>query len=104
MAFHIVLLIQFAEILSTAQNELYKQPIFYAIGHFSRFVLPDSVRLDVTSLHPLVLAIGFRRPDESVVIILYNKSPHVASILIKDDGRQIELTVPGQSLHTVIYL
>lgn len=78
--------------------------MFYAIGHFSRFVLPDSVRLDVQSLHPSVLAVGFLRPDRSVALVLYNTSKMPVAILIKDDGRNIELTVPGKSIHTVIYL
>lgn len=78
--------------------------MFYAIGHFSRFVLPDSVRLDVQTPHPSVLAVGFLRPDQSVALVLYNKAKTPLAILIQDDGRNIELMVPAKSIHTVIYL
>lgn len=55
------------------KKEFYKQPMFYAIGHFSRFVVQDSVRLDVKSTHNDVLSIGFQRPDKSIALIIFNK-------------------------------
>lgn len=47
--------------------------MFYAIGHFSRFIAQNSVRLDVQSTHNDVLSIGFERPDKSIALIIFNK-------------------------------
>lgn len=87
----------------TAKNELYKQPMFYAIGHFSRFVLPNSVRVDVQSETSAIIGVGFLRPDTSIALVLYNKSKRPAEIEIRDGNRKIELGVPAKSIHTVIY-
>lgn len=53
-------------------TEFYKQPIFYAIGHFSRFIIPDSVRIYSKPSHRFIQSTAFQRPDGYVVVILYN--------------------------------
>lgn len=36
-------------IVNITSGEIFKQPTFYAIGHFSRFITEGSVRIDVSS-------------------------------------------------------
>lgn len=56
-------------------SEFYKQPIFYAIGHFSKFIPPNSKRiyLNVMSLEKTLDAVGFIRPDGTIVVIIFNR-------------------------------
>jgi glucosylceramidase len=54
------------------EKEIYKQPIFYALGHFSRFVLPGSVRIKSKTSNRFVKSVAFLRPDGYTAIILYN--------------------------------
>lgn len=58
--------------MSGRGEEAYIEPSYYFLGHFSKFVLPDSVRIDVKTSSSSVDAIGFIRPDDIVVIIFYN--------------------------------
>lgn len=62
-------------ILSENVQEFYKQPYYYAIGHFSKFIIPESVRVDVTfePKNPNLKAVAFLRPDHLTAVILYNK-------------------------------
>lgn len=53
-------------------TEIYKQPTFYAMGHFSRFVIPDSVRLYSKSSHKFIKTTVFLRPDGYTACVLYN--------------------------------
>uniref|UniRef100_A0A182IUS7 Glucosylceramidase n=1 Tax=Anopheles atroparvus TaxID=41427 RepID=A0A182IUS7_ANOAO len=57
----------------TSKEEVYKQPIFYGLGHFSRFILPGSVRLEAHSASGNVAAVAFERLDKKTVIVFYNK-------------------------------
>lgn len=62
---------------ATSRSEIYKQPIFYAIGHFSKFLPPDSVRIETrieNQSNPFtqLSVVGFQRPDGSVALIIYN--------------------------------
>lgn len=35
-------------IVNTTSDEFYKQPFYYGLGHFSKFLYPDSVRIGLT--------------------------------------------------------
>lgn len=52
-------------------TEFYKQPMFYTMAHFSRFLPPGSVRVYSTQ-NDEVQNVAFLRPDGYVALILYN--------------------------------
>lgn len=57
---------------ATAQ-EFYKQPMFYGLGHFSKFVPPDSHRIHSITSDANVLLIAFRRPDDGIALVVMNR-------------------------------
>ncbi|KAH8419179.1 hypothetical protein KR222_009248, partial [Zaprionus bogoriensis] len=94
---------------TTSRSEFYKQPMFYAIGHFSKFVPEQSVRIDTRtnetseSLAQLRV-VGFRRPDGSVALIVYNGENVPVNVALDDTQRgAFNLRLPARSWHTVIY-
>lgn len=59
------------------KDEFYKQPTFYAIAHFSKFVPPGSrvifSKLEKGSLQKKYIeAIAFSTPEEKIVIVIVN--------------------------------
>ena len=91
--------------------EYYKQPMYYAVGHFSRFITPGSIRLhhsianniivkqehyqqskneknkNETSIDvhlPLVQVTVFIRPDNGTVVQVFNPTTQTATIEIHD--------------------
>lgn len=54
------------------ETEILKQPIFYALGHFSRFIVPDSIKIRCKSSHKFVKTTAFLRPDGYVALVIYN--------------------------------
>ena len=63
-----------AIIVNTTANEFYKQPMFYALGHFAKFLPEGSIRIGVEPQEKNgVSAVAFQTPDSAVVIILYNR-------------------------------
>ncbi|XP_043654207.1 lysosomal acid glucosylceramidase [Drosophila teissieri] len=94
---------------ATSRAEMYKQPIFYAIGHFSKFLPPDSVRIETrieNQLNPFtqLSAVGFQRPDGSVALIIYNGQNLPVDVALDDSQRgAIQLRLPPRSWHTVLY-
>lgn len=53
-------------------QEFYKQPTFYAMGHFSRFITSDSVRVFGKSSNSAIKSVAFLRPDGYMAVVLYN--------------------------------
>lgn len=89
-------------------TEIYKQPLFYAAAHFSKFIVPTSKRIDIQiggDDAANLSSLAFRRPDGQVVAIVYNKHPQkVISLNIIDalKGR-FNIELQPKSLNTLIY-
>ncbi|XP_019534823.3 lysosomal acid glucosylceramidase [Aedes albopictus] len=88
----------------TTGNEVYKQPIFYGLGHFSRFITEGSVRIEVTSDDSGMIVVGFQRPDNKTVLVFYNKKSSPCELTIRDPERGLtQLQIPAKSVHSILY-
>lgn len=68
-----------AIIVNKESKEFYKQPFFYVMGHFSKYVKPDSVRIDsklMSTNGTNIEVVAFQRPDKLNVVILLNRYIH----------------------------
>lgn len=50
----------------------YKQPMYYILGHFSKFILRNSIRIHSTC-DENVMCVAFLRPDNLTVIVIFNE-------------------------------
>lgn len=56
------------------QKEFVKQPMFYAMGHFSKWIPRGCYRINIkVKQTPGLEQIAFRTPDENIVVVLHNK-------------------------------
>ncbi|XP_021944901.2 lysosomal acid glucosylceramidase isoform X2 [Folsomia candida] len=95
-----------AILVNHSRDEFFKQPIFYAIGHISKFVPPDSVRIDllVKDAPRNLLHIAFLRPDKAVVVIFLNRLNYDVKISLYDKDRgTIRVNIPALSFQTLVY-
>ena len=91
-------------IVNATSDEFYKQPMFYALGHFSKFVLPGSkvlaVKVSPSSFDVLV----FQRPDGHIVATLGNLNSKAWNVSIHDPTTGfINVALPARSLTTVLW-
>ncbi|CAG2172306.1 unnamed protein product, partial [Oppiella nova] len=78
-------------IVNATGQEYYKNPDFYGMAHFSKFVSPDSVRLELREDKPVdkVLTIAFERPDGGVVVIILNPSNDEIDFTINESTNRL---------------
>lgn len=95
-------------VLNRNMTVMYKQPMFYALAHFSKFITPGSVRIDARLSgvdKSIVQCLAFKRPDKKIAVLLYNNSTQQAiDLTVRDDpanGANIKLK--PKSLNTLIY-
>lgn len=87
------------------QDVIYKQPMFYALGHFSKFIPSGSVRIqgESTDLQGLSV-LSCLRPDGLVAIVILNMMTNEISLQINDThSGLINLVIGPSSIYTVIY-
>lgn len=113
-----------AIIVNASASEFYKQPTYYTLGHFTKFVPRGSVRigLDVeetfrsrannggndeqteSSTSPKIDSIAFKTPDGATVLVLLNREHKDHPVVISDPERgEINKVIMSQSIVTVIY-
>ncbi len=88
-----------AIVVNKTSQGYYKEPFFYALGHFSKFLIPDSVKVHSTEKSRLdkFETTVFVRPDNATVIIALNLSDDSVEINIDN----IDDSVDGKFSHIV---
>lgn len=95
-------------IVNLDEQEFYKQPMFYAMGHFSKFLPPDSVRIGMNfekfDLFNHLEVGAFVNPNGSTVVIVLNRQNKMIPITIVDDVKGIEYSkeISPRSINTFI--
>ncbi len=93
-------------IVNKTSHEYYKQPFFYALGHFSKFLIPDSVKIQVTANDNLgwFETTAFVRPDNATVVIALNMNAEAVELTIDDtvEGK-IKHIIKGHSMQSYIW-
>ncbi|XP_077455890.1 lysosomal acid glucosylceramidase [Stigmatopora argus] len=92
-------------IVDAKRDVFYKQPTFYSMAHFSKFLYEGSQRVGVSSSGKTILEFAaFVRQDASVVLIVLNRSPSAIQFEVWDPMvGYIPSTAPPHSLLTLIW-
>ncbi|XP_063240971.1 lysosomal acid glucosylceramidase-like isoform X2 [Bacillus rossius redtenbacheri] len=94
-----------AVIVNATADEFYKQPMFYALAHFSAFVQPGSVRVGLRAEGDSDLqAVAFLTPENVTVLVFHNVDGDDVDVVIKDSERgSLSVKISGTSFNTILY-
>ncbi len=92
----------------------YKQPMYYALGHFSKFIPRGSVRVDLNStstdpIEPALEVTAFQTPignDQQIVVVVLNRDPLFGrSFSVYDSKRHqyLNAEIEPSAIRTFIY-
>ncbi|KAK4807563.1 hypothetical protein QYF61_003352 [Mycteria americana] len=95
-------------IVDSSKDIFYKQPMFYHLGHFSKFIPEGSQRVGLAVSKKCrrcnLEHSAFLRPDGAVVLVVLNRSPMDVSFGISDPRVGfIEATAPSDSIQTFLW-
>ncbi|KAM6112534.1 uncharacterized protein FYN12_012865 [Phoenicopterus ruber ruber] len=95
-------------IVDSSKDVFYKQPMFYHLGHFSKFIPEGSQRVGLAVSKKCrrcnLEHSAFLRPDGAVVLVVLNRSPVDVSFGIADPRVGfIEATAPSDSIQTFLW-
>lgn len=90
---------------------LHYQPIYYAIGHFSRFLPRGSRRVhsSVSAVTPLTYTTWVREVEggvsgaEEVVVVVMNGGDSVQQLAVQAGPRYAVVDVPARSWHSLVF-
>ncbi|XP_050667055.1 lysosomal acid glucosylceramidase-like isoform X2 [Leptidea sinapis] len=85
------------------KQEFYKEPMYYALAHFTKFIPRNSIRIKVKSSTKSVESVAFLTPRNTVVLVLFNDN-NKTSLNIKYGGKTTKLNLIEKSITTVEFL
>ena len=92
-----------------AGDAYYRNPMFYYLGHFSKFIKPGSVRVGCSSTAPFTQspmeAACFLTPADMVVVVVLNRdiTGHKYNVQVKGTDNFVNVDVDKHSIQTIIF-
>jgi O-glycosyl hydrolase/uncharacterized protein YjdB len=73
---------------------------YYLIGQIAKFVKPGALRLSASSSSATVSSVGFRNPDGSIAVLVYNANAAATTIKIVNSSSAFDYSIPAASAVT----
>jgi glucosylceramidase len=92
-------------LIDAKKGEAYKQPTFYTIGHFSKFIPPNSVRIGhkVDKKVDGLSVLTVRRPDNATVVVALNANNNEIELNINDSKTYLTHKISPHSVQSYIW-
>lgn len=94
-------------IVNSQQQEYYKNPMFYALGHFSKFLPLRSERIRMSPelfQSQNFYSVAFKRPDNGIVVIVINTRNNSQSIILDHpEFGQMPMQIEANSFTSIVY-
>ncbi len=87
----------------TKAKKLVYTPIYYYIGHFSKFVERGAKRIATTKYCEQIYTVAFKNPDGQIVLILMNTADEALPAVVRHKGVCTNLTLDPHSIMTVLF-
>lgn len=89
-------------ISDTKEDVLHYNSSYYYIGHFSKFIMPDSKRVDANCEDKDLHVTAFKRPDDKVVLVIMNEKDEEKTVSFNIDEIYSEIEILPHSIVTLI--
>ena len=87
----------------TNTGQLIYTPMYYYIGHLSKFVRPDAKRISETVSDKVLLSTSFKNSDGKIATIVMNQSDKNVVYTITVKSQKNTITIPAHAMQTLVY-
>jgi O-Glycosyl hydrolase len=77
-------------------------PFYYTVGHFSKFIERDAIRIGNSSYDDAIKVAAFSNPNGEIVVVVLNTTEKNATPRIRLNDCTAELNLPAKSLQTLV--
>ncbi|MTH16434.1 Ig-like domain-containing protein [Flavobacterium sp. LC2016-01] len=84
----------------TSSTTYTKNVAYYIIGQISKFVKPGALRIASSSTSGSILSVGFKNPDGSIALLVYNSGSSSNTIKVVSGSSAFDYAVPAGSAVT----
>lgn len=88
---------------NTKTGELIYTPSYYYIGHFSKFINPEAVRVSTTTSRSTLESTTFKNVDGEMVTVVLNKTNEPITYKFILDDSEVSIDIPKHAMQTLVY-
>ena len=89
-------------VVDTNTREYSIRASVYAMGHFSKFIKRDAIRIGCSSYNDAVKVAAFSNPDGEIIVVVLNTNERGATPMIRLNDCTAVFNMPAKSLLTMI--
>jgi glucosylceramidase len=89
-------------VVNPEKDEIFIEPTYYAIAHFSRFVKRGAVRIGTSSFTDSIDVTAFKNPDGGLVAVVLNHGAEAEKLRLRIEAVTALAELPGRSLTTFV--
>jgi glucosylceramidase len=87
----------------TIKDELIYTPMYFYIGHFSKFIQPNAKRITQTISDKTLLSTSFKNTDGKTATIVMNQSNKDVVYSLTSSTLKTTITIPAHAIQTIVY-
>ena len=87
----------------TRTGDLIFTPSYYYLGHFSRFIRPQAVRVSTAVSRSTLLSTSYENTDGTTATVVMNQTDNDIEYQLYVMDRAVKLTIPAHGIQTVVY-
>jgi glucosylceramidase len=89
-------------IVKPETGEVYYTPLFFVMSHFSKFIRPGAVRLDVKYPPAGLMVTACRNTDNSIAVVVLNQETEQSGFELQIGRQSVAVDIPGNTLQTIV--
>lgn len=89
-------------IVDPEKDEVYFTPIYYVMAHFSKFIRPDAVRIDLQTENQEIQPVALKNPNGDLVVVIFNPTDKIQKGKIAVGTKNIFYQISKNALQTII--
>lgn len=89
-------------IVDPAADEVYFTPLFYTLAHFSKYIRPGAVRIELQNPDSEIMSTAVQNPDGSLVVVLFNPSDNQREINFILNEEKFGTTLSAKAIQSII--
>lgn len=92
-------------IVDTNTKEIHYNSSYFYIGHFSKFIRRNAVRIKHEMVHDFLQIVAFENVDKSIAVIVMNETDEVTkvNVVLEGQGQASFVEFPAHSISTLVY-
>ena len=87
----------------TTKDELIITPMYYYIGHLSKFIQRNAKRINQTISDETLLSTSFKNPDGKIATIVMNQTNKDVVYSLINNTLKTTITIPPHAIQTIVY-